>query len=137
MMTRFPYPDFVEFIPKLPKGLKWSDGVRYKSNREWFNGNTWWFLPHGDSMYTKNLFFPACYNDRDDIIFDPAFMAGRKGFYPPTSIAIIHNFHSLTANDVIYPMLDILNIDQINAIDKIWKQHGLPLGFVVPTLKNI
>lgn len=118
------WPSFAYPADKLPKGYKWSDGIKYKfdyGRKQRGQSTTYTFLDAGDDLYIR-------YGNGKPL------MPGLS-IYDNTSVKII-GFRKLTAVEVYtglrrYPYPSPL----YDCVLRFWHDNGLRLGFVLPVLR--
>ena len=115
------WPRWAFPVDKLPKGYKWSDGVKYsKKGGKREAAETYVFLPIGADLYIKR-------GNGD---------CGMPGINikEKTTFLQIINFRDLTANEFLQG-IDYSPFFRSSAL-YFWKQNGLPLGWAEPCLKG-
>lgn len=117
------WPRWAFPVDKLPKGYKWSDGIKYKKKKFGMrdDAETYVFLPIGADLYIKrgngDCGMPGI-NIREKVTF----------------LQII-NFRDLTANEFLQG-IDYSPFFRSSAL-YFWRQNGLPLGWAEPCFKGL
>ena len=110
-------------VDKLPKGCKWSDGVKYHQSavRRKGNSETYIFLIVSDDLYIKRG--------------GNAWLVGTKK--SERAFVRIINFRSMTANEFLqdFQKLAFGGFFEECVLD-FWKKNELPLGWAVPCFRG-
>lgn len=114
------WPSWAFPVARLPKGCKWSEGVKYhRKAGSRSSAETYVFLPVGNDLYVKSG--------------NGAPMMPGLNIHDKTFLRII-NFRSLTANEFLQ------KIDGSpffhDCVLEIWRENGLPLGWIKSCFKK-
>lgn len=139
-------PEWLDEVPKLPKGFKWSDGRKfvYKGGKQRrTKAETHVFLPIGNDLYIKDLLNHTCaygyLDDNGKAVFKQDDLTKELVCFHLTdrTICVIRNWKSLFASEVIMGLDEIMTPFLKTAILTMWKDYGVKLGWTVPILRDL
>lgn len=126
-------PDWFVSAPKLPKGYKWSDGIKYhKAPSKKGDTETYVFLIVEDDIYIKGFYSKWdfwAHDENDELKLYKAPKSLRS------KICVIKNWKKLNANNVNYK-LDMTPFFSSSLLD-FYKKNGGEIGLVNKIIKDV